>query len=117
MTMNSPIKEKSFAFAVRIVKFARWLDEQGVNYKLTDQVLRSGTSIGANVIEAQAAQTKKDFAYKMQLSFKEANETRYWLELLSASETISQKVADDLIKDVTELIKLLATIIKSSKQK
>ena len=113
--MSNPIKDKSFDFAVRIVKFAKWLDEQKVNYKLIDQVLRSGTSIGANVTEAGSAQSKKDFAYKMQVAFKEANETRYWLELLVASETINKEVATSLLSDITEIIKLLAAILKSSK--
>ena len=84
---------------------------------MIDQVLRSGTSIGANVTEAGSAQSKKDFAHKMHIAFKEANETRYWLELLVASETISQKTADGLLNDITELIKLLASILKTSNQK
>ena len=113
---DNPIKDKSFAFAIRIVKFTRWLDEEGVNYKLINQVLRSGTSIGANVTEADAAYSKKDFAHKMSIAFKEANETRYWLELLAATDLIKPEIANSLIKDVNELIKLLATIIKSSKQ-
>ena len=115
MQKANPIKEKSFDFAVRIVKFAKWLDGQKVNYKLIDQVLRSGTSIGANVTEAISAQTKKDFAHKLHIAFKEANETRYWLELLLASETISQKAANELLSDVTELIKILASILISTK--
>ena len=115
LKMENPIKVKSFAFAVRIVKFVKWLDEQGVNYKLSDQILRSGTSIGANVVEAQSGHTKKDFAHKMGIAFKEANETRYWIELLQACKIIDEAKAKSLLSDLTEIIKLLASILKSSK--
>ena len=114
--MNSPIREKSFQFAVRIVKFVKWFKQNSKDYELANQLLRSGTSIGANAAEAQSGQSRKDFASKMHISFKEANETIYWLELLKEAEIISQKIADDLLKDATELKKLLASIIKTTKE-
>ena len=114
--MSNPIKEKSFLFAVRIVKFSKWLDDKSINYKLIDQVLRSGTSIGANVAEAISAQTKKDFAHKMHIAFKEANETIYWLELLCKAEIITEKTANELLIDAEELRKILASIIKTTRE-
>ena len=114
--MSSPIRDKSFRFAVRIVKFAKWLKEHSKDFEIASQLLRSGTSIGANVAEAQSGQSTKDFLHKMHIAFKEANETIYWLELLKEAEIISQKAADELLTDATELKKILASIIMTTKE-
>ena len=115
--MNSPIKDKSFQFGVRIVRFCRWLRKKSHDYELASQLLRSGTSIGANVAEAQNGQTRKEFISKMYIAFKETNETIYWLELLKEAEVISQSDAGELLSDANELRKILASIIKTAKQK
>ena len=112
----NPIRDKSFDFAVRIVKFHKWLKESGADYDLAKQVLRSGTSIGANVAEAQSGQSKKDFIHKNHIAFKEVNETIYWLNLLNKSEIISDDTANSLLKDAEELRRILASIIKTSKE-
>ena len=112
----SPIKDKSFKFAVKIVKLAKWLKRKSNDYELAGQLLRSGTSVGANVTEAQAAQSKKDFISKMHISFKEINETIYWLELLAEVEIIREDIAKELLDDAKEIKKILASIIKTSKQ-
>ena len=84
------IAEKSFEFAVRIVNLCKFLRKQHKEYILSKQIMRSGTSIGANVAEAQRGQSKADFAAKMNIALKEANETQYWLKLLYRTEYISQ---------------------------
>ncbi|MCS7054436.1 MAG: four helix bundle protein [Ignavibacterium sp.] len=113
----NPIVEKSFHFAVRIVKFYRIKvkDNYDVN-SLLKQLLRAGTSIGANVSEAQSAFTKKDFINKLGISLKESKETEYWLKLLKESEIISEKEFLSLFNNCEEIIKLLTSIIKSSKE-
>ena len=113
---DNPIKSKSFDFAVRVVKFHKWLKDSGVDFELAKQVLRSGTSIGANVEEAVSAHTKKDFAHKMGIAFKEANETRYWIELLQATELIDETISESLLSDLTQIIKILAAILITSKK-
>ncbi|MCX7610124.1 MAG: four helix bundle protein [Ignavibacterium sp.] len=113
----NPIVEKSFHFAVRIVKFYRIKvkDNYDVN-SLLKQLLRAGTSFGANVSEAQSAFTKKDFINKLGISLKESKETEYWLKLLKESEIISEKEFLSLFNNCEEIIKLLKSIIKSSKE-
>ena len=107
---------KSFAFSVRIVKFYKILikRDQSLN-ALFNQLLRSGTSIGANISEAQSASSKKDFINKLNISLKEAREVEYWLKVLKDSDSIEEKEFTSLIKDCQELIKLLISIIKTSK--
>ena len=112
--MSNPIEEKSFDFAVRIVKFVKWLKSETKEYELANQVLRSGTSIGANVAEAQYAQSKKDFASKMHIALKEAYETEYWLRLMVASEIVSNEFADSLLQDLKDILKLLISILKKA---
>lgn len=110
---DSIIQKKAYEFAKLIVRLARHLRENG-EHVLSRQVLRSGTSIGANVEEAHAAQTRKEFHSKMTISFKEANETRYWLRLLRDTE--SGKIdCSSLLRDVDELIKILAVITKKTR--
>ena len=109
------IKNKSFDFALRIVKLYQYLNENKKEYILSKQLLRSGTSIGANVREAEHGQSKADFINKLSISLKEANETDYWLELLFKSNFIDQKQYSSLKTDIDELLKLLISIIKTSK--
>jgi len=103
--------DKSFDFAIKIIDLYKYLRYEKKEYVLSKQLLRSGTSIGANVEEAQAAQSKKDFISKMSISSKEARETHYWLRLLRRSNYIAK---DEIIQDCEELIRLLTSIVKSS---
>ena len=111
---GNAIQDKSFWFATRIVKFSRWLKTETKDYSVANQILRSGTSIGANVAEAQYAQSNKDFASKMHIALKEAAETKYWLRLLISSETTSERFVNPLLEDIDEILKLLTTIVKSA---
>jgi four helix bundle protein len=115
---GNPIVEKSFKFAVRIVKFYRVFYKKDYSISsLLKQLLRSGTSIGANVSEAQSAFTKKDFVNKLGISLKESRETEYWLRLLKESDIISEKEYFSIYANCNELSRLLTSIIKSSKLK
>jgi len=113
----NPIVEKSFNFAIRIIRFYKLksLDNYLLN-SLLKQLLRSGTSIGANVSEAQSAFTKKDFINKLGIALKESRETEYWLKLFKETAIISEKEFKSLFEDCEELSKLLTSIIKSSKE-
>ena len=112
MNNGNIILEKSFNFALTIIELYKIL-QQNREFVLSKQLLRSATSIGANVEEATAASTKKDFAYKMTLSSKEARETRYWLKLLDKSQIVEINYSKYL-EDVTELIKILTAIVKTT---
>ena len=107
------IKEKSYNFALKIIKLSKKLKESR-EYQLSDQLLRSGTSIGANVEEAIAGQSRKDFIAKMSISHKEARETNYWLRLLRDSQLVNLKDIEPLINESEELKKILFKIIQSS---
>jgi len=109
------IKGKSFRFAIRIVKLYQFLVSDKREYVLSKQLLRSGTSVGAMVREAEHAETKKDFIHKMAIAQKEINESIYWLELLKETDCLSQTEFESLNKDAVEIIKLLTSIIKSAK--
>jgi len=109
------IKDKSFDFALRIVKLYQYLVKDKKEFVLSKQLLRSGTSVGANVRESEHAQSKADFIHKLSISLKEANETDYWLELLYKSDYLEQKEYYSLKNDSEEILKLLVSIIKSSK--
>ncbi len=109
------VKEKSFAFALRIIKLCRFMQNEKREYVLGKQLLRSGTAIGALVREAEQAESKADFIHKMAIALKEANETDYWIELLYQSETLDDKGFHSIKSDITELIKLLTSIIKTSR--
>ena len=115
MRMSAIIETKSFAFSVRIVKLYKHLCEEKKEYVLSRQILRAGTGIGANVAEAQQAQSRPDFISKLCIALKEAGETDYWLRLLRATDYLSENEYDSLIIDCKELEKLLTTIIKSKK--
>ena len=112
---ESVLKSKSFALAVRIVKLYKYLCEQKKEYVLSKQVLRSGTSVGAMVREAEYSESKADFSHKMGIARKELNETLYWLELLLQTEYITQIEYDSLSADAIEIIKMLTTSIKTAK--
>ena len=115
-TANNPILNKSYAFAIRIVKCYQYLNKEFKCYDLARQLLKSGTSIGANSEEAQGGQSKKDFIAKMQIAYKEARETHYWLRLLRDSGFLNLQLSTSLLKDCDELISLLIAILKSSKR-
>lgn len=109
------VKEKSFSFAVRIVKLYQYLTSQKKEYVISKQLLRSGTSIGAMVREAEHAESKKDFTHKLAIAQKEANETIYWLELLRATDYLEVTAFESINTDAVEIIKLLTSIIKKAK--
>jgi four helix bundle protein len=115
LSRPNPVRDKSFAFALRVVKLAKYLQEEKREYVLSKQVLRSGTAVGALVREAEHAQSKADFINKMSIALKEANETDYWIDLLHQSDYITQESYDSIHPNIQELIKLLVSIVKSSK--
>ena len=113
---DNVVLEKSFDFAVRIVKLYKYLCTDKKEYVLSKQLLRSGTSIGANVNEAQAGQSKKDFIAKMSIASKEARESCYWIKLLIQTDYLNRnsKNIKSLVNDIEEIVKLLTSIVKSS---
>ena len=113
---DSILKTKSRAFAVRIIKLYKHLQDEKKEYLMSKQVLRSGTSIGANIHEAFFGQSKKDFISKMQIALKEASETEYWLYILSETNFIEEKLSKSILKDCKELIKLLHSTVKTAKE-
>ncbi len=114
--MENILKEKSFAFALRVVKLAQYLNSDKKEYVLSKQVLRSGTAIGALVSEAEFAQSKPDFVNKLSIGLKETNETYYWLKLLHEGNYISETMFNSIQPQTKELIKLLVTSIKTAKE-
>ncbi len=116
--MKTDLPERSFEFAKRIVKLCQYLDEKpGISRTLGNQLLRSGTSIGANVEEGQAAQSKADFITKYSIACKEARETHYWLRLLIATNILPSDRMAKIEKECNELIAILTSIIKKMKSK
>ena len=113
---KNPIKDKSFQFAVRIVKLYKYLSNEQKEFVLAKQILRCGTSIGANVNEAQQGQSKKDFLMKMNIALKECSETKYWIDLLYETEYINIKMKQSIYEDCVELEKLLTTIVKTTSE-
>lgn len=112
---GSPVRDKSYALALRTVRLVRELKKRH-EYELASQVLRSGTSIGSNVEEAQAASSRPDFVAKMAISAREARETRYWLNLLRDSQTLDGIEVDEMLGQVHEIINLLTRIIKTTRE-
>lgn len=108
------VVEKSKAFAVRIIQLYKYMNENKKEFVMSKQILRSGTSIGANIAEAECAFSKKDFLAKMYIAFKECSETKYWLELLYKTEYLSKEQYDSIDSDCT-VLKLLSSITKSTK--
>lgn len=112
----SILADKSYAFAIRIVKLNEYLTKEKKEYTLSKQLLRSGTAIGALVAEAQYAQSKADFINKMYIALKEANESRYWIRLLSDCQYITIAMSKSIFSDVEELIKMLTSSINTTKE-
>jgi len=113
---DNPLASKSFAFAVRIVKLYKYLCDEKKEFVLSKQLLRSGTSIGANISESQDAQSANDFISKLSIALKEARESKYWIELLKETNFLTNKEANNILDDLIEVIKLLVSIIKSTKE-
>jgi four helix bundle protein len=110
MKENNVIREKSFAFAIRIVKLYQYLCDEKKEFNLSKQLLRSGTSIGANIEESIGGQSDKDFLSKISISYKETRETVYWIKLLSATGYLNDKLSQSVLADAEELCKILGTI-------
>lgn len=113
--MKNIVAVKSYAFAIRIVKLYKLLSQEKKEIVLSKQMLRSGTAIGALIKEAEHAQSKADFLNKMNVALKEANETEYWLMLMRDTEYINEKEFQSIKNDCSEILKLLISIIKSTK--
>lgn len=111
------LKEKSFLFAIRIINLYKFLKKEHKEFVLSQQIIKSGTSVGAIVRESEHAESLKDFVHKLSIGLKEINETEYWLDLLFATEYINEKMYDSLKSDCIELIKLLTASVKTSKTK
>ena len=109
------VADKSFDFAVRVVNLYRFLCDEKKEYVLSKQLLRSGTSIGANIEEALQAQSKRDYLSKMNIALKEANESLYWIRLFHATYLLDDKQKDSLFADCNEMISLLVAIVKTTK--
>ncbi len=118
MKKDNIILNKSFDFAVRIVKLYRHLCDEKKEYVLSKQLLRSGTSIGANINEAQAGQSKNDFIAKISIASKEARESKYWIELLIKTDYLDQNDNHvlTLVREVEDIVKLLTSIVKTSQE-
>src|SRR5687768_18459026 len=114
---QSVLRTKSYDFALRTIHLSKYLAETKREFILSRQVLRSGTSIGANIEEANQAQSSKDFVHKLSIALKEATESNYWLRLLRDSCMLEPKLATSLLNDCEELQKMLITAIKTSKRK
>ena len=114
--MKNIVQEKSYSFALRIVKMYKFLVSSKKERALSLQVLRSGTSVGANVEEAIGAYSRKEFSSKMSIAYKEARETKYWVRLLRDSEYLEVPAADSLLADCEELLKLLGSITRTAKK-
>ena len=114
---HSILKDKSKAFALRVIRLYKYLCEEGKEYILSKQLLRSGTSIGANIAEAFYGQSEADFVSKLSIAQKETGETMYWLELLHESEYLKRNEYDSIYSDAEELIRLLTSSIKTVKER
>ena len=115
--MKNIVVDKSFDFAVRIVNLYKYLTNEKKEYVLSKQLLRCGTSIGANISESQKAQSLADFTTKMFVALKESNESEYWIKLLYKTEYIDENQFNSLNSDISELINILTSICKTSQEK
>lgn len=113
---SNPLIEKSYLFSIKIVKTVQILQKDQKEFILSNQLLRSGTAIGALIFEGQYAQSQADFVNKLSISLKEANETKYWIFLLNDSEYIENSIFLTLLSEVDEIIKILTSSIKTSKR-
>ena len=114
---SNTLHEKSLSFAVRCVKFYKYLCDEKKEFVISKQLLRSGTSIGANIRESKNAESQQYFVHKLSIALKEADESQYWLELLKLSEIIDIAEFDSLYNDLRELVALLTSVVKSVKNK
>jgi four helix bundle protein len=113
MRNDNIIQNKSYAFAIRIVKVYQFLSNEKKEFVLSKQLLRCGTSIGANIEEAIGGQSEKDFFAKLTISYKEARETHYWIRLLKDTDYLTNEQSESLLSDVTELLKIIGSIQKT----
>lgn len=113
---NNIVRDKSFDFAIRIVKLYQYLNNDKKEFILAKQLLRSGTSVGAMIREAEHAESKSDFIHKFAIAQKEANETVYWLELLKATDYLNEKEFENIYNDAITILKLITSILKTSKK-
>jgi four helix bundle protein len=114
---DSPLKEKSYKFAIRIVRLVQYLQKEKKEYTISNQVLRSGTNPGAMVCEAEFGQSKADFSSKLAIGLKEANETSFWLRLLHDTDYIDDKMFESIHDDCKEIIAMLVASVKTSSSK
>lgn len=114
---GSVVQNKSFDFAVETIKICQYLTEERHEFNLSKQLVRSSTSIGANIREARRAQSTADFAAKMSISLKEAEESRYWYELLAASDYITSEQGERMVLQCDEIVKMLSSIVKTMRDK
>jgi four helix bundle protein len=112
---NNLVLDKTFSFALRIVKLFAHLKGKKVERELAVQILKSGISVGANTEEAIGASSRKDFIHKLEIAYREARETRYWLRLLKESKLLEEKLSNSFIKECEEIMKILTAILNSSK--
>ncbi len=117
MKEDNAVKTKSYDFAVKIVKLYQYLIKEKKEFALSKQVLKSGTSIGANIEEAIGGQSERDFIAKLSISYKEARETHYWLRLLTDTGYLSKELSCELLNDCNELLKILGSILKTMKKR
>ncbi|MBL4715933.1 MAG: four helix bundle protein [Bacteroidia bacterium] len=116
MEKENLIQQKSYGFSIKIVQLYKLISREKKEYVLSKQILRSGTSIGANIEEAIGGVSRKDFINKLSISYKEARETKYWLRLLHDTEFIDSKSFHSMYEDCDEIAKIIYSIIRSSKQ-
>ena len=117
MKKDNAIQDKSYAFALRIIKLYRYLCDEKKEFVISRQIVRSGTSIGANIEEAIGGQSDRDFISKLNIAYKEARETHYWLRLLRDSNILEEQHTSSIINECDELLKISGSIIKTMKQK
>ncbi len=113
MKSENVVQSKSYDFALKVIKVYKYLSQEKKEFVLSKQLLRSGTSIGANIEESIGGQSKADFFAKITIAYKETRESKYWIRLLRDSDYLSFEQSDDLLKDVEELLKILGSIQKS----
>jgi four helix bundle protein len=117
MKEDNVVQVKSYAFAIRIVKVYQFLCEEKKEYTLSKQLLRCGTSVGANIEEAIGGQSEKDFFAKLTIAYKEARETHYWIRLLADTDYLTENQAESLLKDIVEIQKIIGSIQKTIKSR
>ena len=117
MSGKNILKTKSFDFAIRIIKLYKYLRKHHGEWELSQQILRSGTAVGALIREAEYAESRKNFMHKLHIGLKEANECSYWLELLYTTDYITKRMFDSIQKDSIELLKMLIASVKTTKEK